>query len=75
MNCEEVRGILLPVPAAHQINDKSLLRSPNKSMVPRDSFMNDDLTEPFKVAEKVYTLPRLNIPGAISGYSKNLGGP
>ena len=41
---------------------QSLLRSPNKSIVPRVSFLNHDLIGPFKVAEKALHITWLKYP-------------
>ena len=47
---------------AHKVGDKSLLKSSNESMVPGDSFLNYDLTEPFNVIEKALHITSLEYP-------------
>ena len=54
MNYEEVRGIFLFDPVAHEIGDES--------MVPRDSFLNHVLDEPFKVAKKALHITSSEYP-------------
>ena len=49
---EKVGGILLPTLTAHELATKSLLRSPNESIVLGNNFLNHDLTNPFKFAKK-----------------------
>ena len=45
-----------------KLTTKSLLRSPNESIVPGGSFLNQDLADPFRIVEKALQITSSEYP-------------